>query len=130
MKEATTENVIKFLIQEIYMKFGVPETIHSDNGTQFTAKSFKEMIKTYNINHIQTAPYSHQSNSSERVNQSILAAIRAYLEKDHRDWDLYLTEIECSLRSSVHSAIGMTPFFALFGFEMYTNGADYKLAKN
>lgn len=129
MKEATTENVIKFLIQEIYMKFGVPETIHSDNGTQFTAKGFKEMIKTYNINHIQTAPYSPQSNSSERVNQSILAAIRAYLEKDHRDWDLYLTEIECSLRSSVHSAIGMTPFFALFGFEMYTNGADYKLAK-
>lgn len=129
MKDATAGNVVKFLVEDVFRKFGVPETIHSDNGAQFTAKGFKEMINTYNINHLQTAPYAPQSNASERVNQSVLAAIRAYLENDHRDWDIYLSEIECALRSSVHSAIGVTPFFALFGYEMYTNGSDYKLAR-
>lgn len=59
----------------------------------------------------------------------MLAAIRAYFAEDHREWDLYLTEIECALRSSVHAAIGVTPLFALLGFEMYTNGSDYKLAR-
>lgn len=94
MREATASNVVTFLVEEVFRKFGVSETVHSDNGAQFTAKAFRDMIKTYNINHILTAPYSPQSNASERVNQSVLSAIRAYLAEDHREWDLYLTEIE------------------------------------
>ncbi|KAI8119245.1 Transposon Tf2-6 polyprotein [Lucilia cuprina] len=129
MKEATTNNVIQFLVTEIFHKFGVPEVIHSDNGAQFVSKSFKDMIATYKINHIKTAFYAPQSNASERVNQSVLAAIRQYLDDDHRDWDLYLSEIECALRTSIHSATGVSPFFALFGFHMFSSGADYKLAR-
>lgn len=129
MKEATTQNVIQFMVHEIFHKFGVPETLHSDNGKQFTAKAFEEMIAAYKINHIKTAVYSPQSNAAERVNQSVLAAIRTYVEKDHRDWDLYLSEIECALRTAVHSATGVNPFFALFGFNMFTSGSDYKLAR-
>lgn len=129
MREATASNVVKFMVEDIFRKFGVPETIHSDNGAQFVSKTFKDMIETYGINHIQTAPYAPQSNASERVNQSVLAAIRAYLENDHRDWDLYLTDIECALRTSIHTATGVTPFFALFGHSMYTHGSDYKLAR-
>lgn len=113
-------------MNEIFHKFGVPEVIHSDNGAQFVAKRFQEMIETYRIKHMRTAVYSPQSNASERVNQSVLAAIRAYLNDDHRDWDLYLSEIECALRTSVHSTTGVTPFFALFGFHMFSSGNDYK----
>lgn len=129
MKEATSSNVMKFLVEEIFRKFGVPEILHSDNGAQFTSTHFKEMIQTYKINHWNTAPYSPQSNASERANQVVLAATRAYLEKDHRDWDLYLSEIECALRSSIHTATGVTPFFALFGYNMFSSGADYHLAR-
>lgn len=129
MREATATNVVKFLVEEIFRKFGVPETIHSDNGAQFVSKHFREMVNSYQIRHMQTAPYSPQSNASERVNQSVLNAIRAYLEKDHRDWDLYLSEIECALRTSVHTATGVTPFFSLFGYHMYSSGSDYNLAR-
>lgn len=129
MKEATTNNVIRFLVNEIFHKFGVPEVIHSDNGAQFIAKGFQKMTETYKIRHLRTAVYSPQSNASERVNQSVLAAIRAYLHDDHRDWDLYLSEIECALRTSVHSATGVSPFFALFGYHMFSSGNDYKLAR-
>lgn len=87
------------------------------------------MIDTYKIKHIRTAVYSPQSNAAERVNQSVLAAIRAYLQEDHRDWDLYLSEIECALRNSVHTATGVTPYFALFGIHMFSSGADYKIAR-
>lgn len=129
MREATTANVISFLTREVFHKFGVPETIHSDNGKQFTAKEFGKMMDMYKIKHLKTAFYAPQSNAAERVNQSILAAIRAYMEEDHRDWDLYLSEIECALRTSVHSATGVTPFFALFGHNMFTSGVDYHLAR-
>ena len=78
---------------------------------------------------MKTAAYSPQSNASERVNQTVLAAIRAYLENDHRDWDLYLSEIECAIWNAVHTATGVTPYFALFGQHMFTSGDDYKLAR-
>lgn len=129
MKEATATNIINFLVKEIFHKFGVPEVIHSDNGSQFCSKNFENLLESYKIQHVKTAVYSPQSNASERVNQSVLSAIRAYLEKDHRDWDMYLSEIECALRTSVHTATGVTPFFALFGYHMYSSGADYILGR-
>ena len=129
MSDASSKKVIQFLISEIFLKFGVPEVIHSDNGKQFCSNEYKNMIATYKIQDSKTAFYSPQSNAAERVNQSVLQAIRSYLQNDHRDWDNYLPEIECALRSSVHEATGVTPFFALFGHQMYLSGTDYKIGR-
>ncbi|XP_052857047.1 uncharacterized protein LOC128265207 [Drosophila gunungcola] len=129
MREATAAAVVRFLTSEVFHTFGVPEILHSDNGKQFVGKKFADMIQLYQIKHVRTAFNSPQSNASERVNQSVLNAIRAYLDQDHRDWDLYLPEIETALRSSIHQATGSTPYFALFGQHMFTSGADYQLAR-
>lgn len=75
---------------------------------------------------MKTVFYNPQSNAAERVNQSILNTIRTYLDEDHREWDMYLSEIECTLHCST---IGVNPFFALLGFHMFSCGSDYKLAR-
>lgn len=129
MSKATTKTVIKFLTTEVFHKFGVPETIMSDNGKQFVGKDFANFLEAYGVTHFKTGLYSPQANQSERVNQSILAAVRSYLEEDQRDWDANLSSIECALRSSIHSSIGMTPYFALFGVNMVTHGSVYRLAR-
>ncbi|XP_041566016.1 uncharacterized protein K02A2.6-like [Drosophila elegans] len=129
MQEASASNVVEFLIHEVFYKFGVPEIVHSDNGRQFTSKIFEEAMESFGITHIKTPVHSPQSNAAERVNQSVLAAIRSYLEEDHREWDAYLPEIEVALRNAVHSATGEAPFFTVFGRHMFLNGASYKLAR-
>lgn len=129
MTKATSKNVIDFLVREVFYKFGCPETLVSDNGQQFVCKDFKDLMKNFGIDHLRTAIYAPQANASERVNQSILAAIRSYLDTNQQEWDLHLCEIECALRSSVHTAIGMTPYFALFGVNMVTHASAYKLAR-
>ena len=126
---ANSRNVVKFLIGEVFHKFGVPETILSDNGKQFTSQNFAEMMKNYGIKHLKTPVHAPQANASERVNQSVLAAIRTYMETDQREWDVNITEIECALRSAVHSATGVSPYFSLFGQNMIVHGAMYKLAR-
>lgn len=85
MKEATTTNVVKFLVENVFHNFGVPEVIHSNNGQQFVSKEFGKMMESYKIDHLRTAVHSPQSNAAERVNQSVLTAIRLYLEEDHRE---------------------------------------------
>lgn len=78
MVEANTKNVLKFLIDVVSHKFGVPEILISDNGKQFTSKDFADMCLTFGIYHMRTALYFPQSNASERVNQSQSAAILVY----------------------------------------------------
>ena len=56
MKNATSAATVSYLHQLI-AQFGIPETIMSDNGTQFVATEFKGFCQLNGIRHVQTAPY-------------------------------------------------------------------------
>jgi len=130
LKKFTSAAIIEFLLKQVFHSVGVPETIVSDNGTQFKASEFNAFITELGINHVYTALYSPQSNAAERVNRSLLAAIRSYLKNDQTEWDMHITSITCSLRSSLHQSLGCSPYLALFGLHMITHGSDYKLLKD
>lgn len=40
-----------------------------------------------------------------------------------------MSEVECSLRSSVHSSTGVTPYYALFGANMINHASVYQIAR-
>ena len=54
-KTPTTKTTIKVL-QELFARFELPETIVSDNGTQFTSKEFENFRKLLSINHLKLVP--------------------------------------------------------------------------
>lgn len=128
LAKANSRNVIRFLESEVFHKFGVPQTVHSDNGKQFISSEFTSFLDRYGCTQIRNAVYSPQANASERVNRTIIAAIRTYVSEDQKDWDRYLSAIECSLRSTIHTSIGCSPYFSLFGTHMITHGSAYTLA--
>ena len=55
-KMPTTKTTIKVL-QELFARFGLPETIVSDNDRPFTSKEFEHFFELLSINHLQSAPY-------------------------------------------------------------------------
>lgn len=130
LKRFTSTLIQNYLEKDIFHVFGVPEVIISDNGSQFRANELNAFFTTYGVQHIYTAFYSPQSNASERVNRSLIAAIRAYLKGDQREWDLKLSFISCALRNSCHQTINCSPYLGVFGFDMITHGSKYKLMKN
>jgi len=108
MKEASTSNVVDFLIHEVFYKFGFPEVIHcSAIHVQDLRGSGREF-------HLKTPIYCPQSNAADG---------------DHRDWDAYIPEIEVVFRNAIHLATGEAPFLTVFGHHMSQNGANYKLAR-
>lgn len=117
------------MIPSIFSVFGVPEFVLTDNGKQFIGEKFQAMLNSYGIKHLRTPNYCPQANASERVNRSILSAIRAYIKEDQGDWDKHIHEIASSLRSSIHQAIQMSPFQALFGLNMIQHGTHYNLLR-
>ena len=129
LKKFCTASIITFLENNIFHAYGVPEIVVSDNGPQFKSSLFSQFLAKYGVRHMFTPIYSPQSNSSERVNRSVIAAIRSYISKDQTTWDKYLGQICVALRSSYHSSIGYSPYFVLYGQQMVTHADSYSLLK-
>lgn len=116
MKKFNTKVIISILRDEIFSCFGVPETVVSDNGTQFKSRDFSDFLSKYGVRHMFTGAYVPQSNGAERPS-------------DHREWDVFLSSINCSLRNSIHQSIGISPYQVVFGKHMISHGNDYKLLR-
>ncbi|XP_046808386.1 uncharacterized protein K02A2.6-like [Lucilia cuprina] len=127
VKKFAADVVIKYMETELFHTFGVPETVVSDNGSQFRSTEFKNFLDRYGVKHVFTAVHAPQANASERVNRSVLAAIKSYVRSDQKNWDEQLSSISCALRSAVHSAVGTSPYYLAFGQHMITNGSTYAL---
>ncbi|KAM2111843.1 hypothetical protein ACFX1R_014417 [Malus domestica] len=60
--ELTSKEVCNFVEENIVTRFGVPETIITDNGTIFTSDKFKEYTANLKIRLEQSMPYYLQAN--------------------------------------------------------------------
>lgn len=130
LRKATAITIVKYVESEIFHFVGAPESLLSDNGKQFVAKEFKNLLSSYGVKQVYTATHAPQINASERVNRSIIAAIRAYVDQDQTTWDVNISSIASALRNSVHSSTAKSPYYSVFGQHMIQHGAAYPLLRN
>jgi hypothetical protein len=104
----------------IVHRFGVPNSIITDNDTQFTGKKFLEFCDNYHI-HMDWAVVAHpQTNSQvEHTNGMILQGLKprifSKLNKVGRKWVQELSLVIWSLRTTPSRATGFTLFFLIYG---------------
>jgi len=102
--------IVSIQQDEVFPCFGVPETVVSDNDTQFKSRDFSDFLSKYGVRNMFTGAYAAQYSAGERVNRSINAALRAYIRSDQREWDVFLSSINCSLGNFIHQSIGVSPY--------------------
>lgn len=129
LRAATSNAIVRFMESEVFHFVGAPESILTDNGVQFMSKDFKTLLGRYGVKHILTATHSPQANASERVNRSILSAIRSYVTNDQTTWDVHISAIASALRNSKHATTGHSPYFAVFGQHMIQHAGSYSLLR-
>ena len=61
----TSETVIKKR-KGHFARYGIPDEIISDNGSQFTAKEFRVFAQAYGFKYTHTSPHHHQSNGKAK----------------------------------------------------------------
>ena len=76
-KNPMYSSTIRFL-HELFTRFDIPDTIVSNNGTQFTAKELKDFCKAFSIVPITTTLYHTRSNGlAERFVDTFKRAIKS-----------------------------------------------------
>ena len=95
-----------------FSKYGFPEKIVTDQGTNFESHLFKDLCKAATITKLRTTSYHPQGNgNSERFNSTHM--IRT-LEQEHKvKWTTHLNTLCSAYNSTVHSSTGFSPYWLM-----------------
>jgi transposase InsO family protein len=112
---------VKFFESIVY-RYGVPNSIITDNGTNFTAGEFQEFAKNLGIKIKYASVAPPKSNGQvEKANGLVCAGLKKRLlrplKRAASAWVEELPSVLWSLRTTPNSLTGYTPFFLLFGAE-------------
>ena len=110
------ETVARKIVDEMFCRFYPPEQLHSDQGRQFESGLIKEICNILRIKKTRTSPYHPQCDGLvEQFNRTLLD-MPATTTKNHPfDWEDQLRKVCMTYNTSVHSSMGFTPFYLMFG---------------
>ena len=105
-------------LHSTFSRFGIPQTIVSDNGSCFTSTEFENFLKLNGISHITTAPYHPQSNGlAERMAQTFKSGMKKLTEGTI---EVKLARFLFNYRVTPHSTTGVSPAELMFGRRLRT----------
>ena len=106
------------LVTELYCRWGIPEMVVHDRGTEFRNKLQKRISHIFKVNKISTTPYSPRSNGFvEKHNSTLKEQLYHYVEARQKDWDIYLPTVQLMYNTTVNSVTNYTPYYLMFGRE-------------
>ena len=110
------EQLAQIYTREIVRLHGVPISIISDRGSQFTAQFWQSFQKALGTKvELSTAFHPQTDGQSERVIQILEDMLRACAIDFGGHWDEQLPLAEFAYNNSYHSSIEMAPYEALYG---------------
>jgi len=117
--DASAQTVARVWDQQVFCYFGLPEQIHSDQGSQFESQLMKDLCFLWGVNQSRTTPYHPQGNGVvERNNRMLGDSLRSLLlDRGQEEWDLMLPQVMRPYRSTPHTSTGETPNLLMLGRE-------------
>jgi hypothetical protein len=108
--------VISFVQEHIIYRFGVPQTLTTDQGPSFMSHQFREFVESMKIKLLNSSPYYAQANGqAEASNKVLIKIIKKRLKDNPRRWHEKLLEALWEHRTSRHEATKVTPFELVYG---------------
>ena len=116
MEDQKARTVAKHLVEKIITKYGAPEIILTDQGTNFLSKLIKEICELFKIKQIRTTSYHPQTDGLvERLNRTICDMLACYVNEQPDKWDEFLDFVTLAYNSSEQATLKNCPFFLFYG---------------
>ena len=116
----TSEGAARLYFDNIFRLHGLPNSLVSDRGTQFTSSFSRSLCKLVGITqNLSTSFYPQTDSQTERVNAILEQYLQGYINYQQDNWTEILTMAEFAYNNTVSATTGITPFFALYGQHLF-----------
>jgi transposase InsO family protein len=104
-------------LDNIFRLHGLPTDIVSDRGTTFTSAWWTAFLSMLKVKpNLSTAFHPQTDGQTERIHQTLELHLRTFCDYMQDNWSELLPIAEFAYNSCHHSSIGMSPFFANYGY--------------
>ncbi|XP_015086937.1 uncharacterized protein LOC107030045 [Solanum pennellii] len=104
-------------LEAISYKFGVTESIITDNGANLNSHLMRDICEQFKITHRNSTAYRPQMNGAvEAANKNIKKILRKMID-NHRGWHKMLPYALLGYRTTVKTSSGATPYLLVYGTE-------------
>lgn len=111
-----SETIAQAFIEYFICIYGAPESILTDQGSNFQSELFKSIVKLLKAKQIKTSPYHPQTNGAlEKSHLSLANYLRSYTENDQLNWDTWVPFAMFCYNTTPHSVTKFTPYELVFG---------------
>ncbi|XP_057432184.1 uncharacterized protein LOC130724933 [Lotus japonicus] len=112
------DTVISFIQEHIVFRYGIPETLTTDQGSVFTGRKMAQFAEDFGIKLLTSTPYYAQANGQvEAANKVLINLVKKHISQKPRRWHETLSQVLWAYRNSPKEATGVTPFRLTYGHE-------------
>ena len=112
----TAQQVQQFVWKDIICRYGIPNTIITDNGRQFIDKELAKFYTGLCTKYVTSSIEHPQTNGqAEAANKVILVELRKRLDNAKGRWPEELVEVLWAYRCTPKSATNESPFSLVYG---------------
>ena len=116
-KRFSAKTVTMIFLDNIVKLHGFPIGIVSDHDPIFLSAFWQQLMKFGGTTlHYSTAYHPQADGQTEVVNQCLEQYLRSFTSENPKEWHTYLAWAELCYNTTYHTAIGMSPHQALYGY--------------
>ncbi|MEL7181406.1 MAG: reverse transcriptase domain-containing protein, partial [Pseudomonadota bacterium] len=111
-------SVAEAIIRNWFLRFGMPDCLHTDQGTNFCSQLLKDVCTLLGVDKTRTSAFHPQGNGQvERHNRVVADMLSKYCANNPRIWDRLVPYLTFVYNTTVHKTTGATPFSLVYGAE-------------
>jgi hypothetical protein len=117
LTSVTAKAVERFIRRDIIARYGVPESIITDNAKNLNNKLVDGLCNQFKVKHRNSSPYRPQMNGAVEAANKNIKKIVEKMTITYKDWHEKLPWALMAYRTSIRTSTGATPFSLVYGTE-------------
>ena len=118
MKDQTARTVAQHFVDKIITKYGAPEQVLTDQGSNFLSKLTSEICELFKIKQLKTTSYHPQTDGLvERFNRTLCDMLACYVNEEPDKWDIFLPFVTLAYNTATQASLKECPFYLFYGRE-------------